>query len=79
MYGSGSFKQFSLDLRAAVEEALQTLRLEAGAEPEELFGDRVLEPAEMTARAAHAFGVLEGIGIAYQLTVLELLDLLPGA
>jgi hypothetical protein len=62
------------ELRAAVREARDELLAETGLDEEALFGERVLEPREMTARAAHAAGVIEGAAIALGLTALELLD-----
>jgi hypothetical protein len=61
------------DLRAAVLEALSTLESETGRDPDALFGERVLEPGDMSPLAAHAAGVIEGAGIALGLTALELL------
>jgi hypothetical protein len=62
------------DLQAAVLDALATLRAETGHDADALFGDRVLEPADMSPSAAHAAGIIEGAGIALGLTALELLD-----
>lgn len=62
------------DLRAAVVEALDTLRTQTGQDAEALFGERVLEPGDMSPQAAHAAGIIEGAGIALGLTALELLD-----
>ena len=62
------------DLRAAVIEARDALRAETGLDEEALFGERVLEPWDMTARAAHAAGVIEGAATALGVTALELLD-----
>ena len=62
------------DLRAAVAEALEKLLEETGLDEEALFGQRVLASHDMTARAAHAAGVIEGAAIALGLTALELLD-----
>ncbi len=62
------------DLRAAVLEALDTLRTETGHDAEALFGERVLEPKDMSSAAAHAAGIIEGAGIALGLTALELID-----
>ena len=62
------------DLRAAIQDALQTLRTETGRDAEALFGERILEPTEMSALAAHAAGIIEGAGVALGLTALELLD-----
>jgi hypothetical protein len=62
------------ELRAAVIEAREELRGETGLDAEALFGARVLEAHNMTARAAHAAGIIEGAAIALGLTALELLD-----
>lgn len=62
------------ELRIGVLEALETLRAETSYEAEALFGEHVLEPADMSPAAAHAAGIIEGAGIALGLTALELLD-----
>ena len=62
------------ELRAAVIEAREELLAETGLDQEALFGERVLEPQDMPARAAHAAGVIEGAAVALGVTVLELLD-----
>jgi len=62
------------ELRAAIHDALDSLRTDTGLDAEALFGDRVLEPANMTAVSAHAAGIIEGAAIAFGLTALELLD-----
>jgi hypothetical protein len=62
------------ELRAAVIEAREELLAETGLDQEALFGERVLEPQDMTARAAHAAGIIEGAAIALGVTALELLD-----
>ena len=62
------------DLRAAIFDALETLRTETGLDAEALFGERVLAPPDMSATAAHAAGIIEGAGIALGLTALELFD-----
>ncbi len=62
------------ELRVAVLEALETLRAETSHDADALFGERVLEPADMSPGAAHAAGIIEGAGIALGLTALELLD-----
>jgi hypothetical protein len=62
------------ELRAAVIEARQELQEQTGLDAEALFGARVLEPDDMSARAAHAAGIIEGAAIAMALTALELLD-----
>ena len=62
------------ELRAAVIEAREELRAETGLDQEALFGARVVEPHDMSARAAHAAGIIEGAAIALGLTALELLD-----
>jgi hypothetical protein len=61
-------------LRAAIVEAMEILTAETGRDADALFGERVLEPAQMSSLAAHAAGVIEGAGIALGLTALELLD-----
>jgi len=67
-------------LRAAIVEAMEILTTETGQDADALFGERVLEPTQMSPLAAHAAGVIEGAGIALRLTALELLDdLLSGA
>jgi hypothetical protein len=62
------------DLRAVLVEARKELLSETGLDQESLFGERALEPGDMTALAAHAAGVIEGAAIALGLTALELLD-----
>ncbi|HWZ92666.1 MAG TPA: hypothetical protein VNW92_27560, partial [Polyangiaceae bacterium] len=62
------------NLRAALLEAVDTLRTETSRDVEALFGERVLEPVNMSPTAAHAAGIIEGVGIALGLTALELLD-----
>jgi hypothetical protein len=62
------------ELRAAINEAREDLLAETGLDEETLFGERALEPSAMTARAAHAAGIIEGAAIALGLTALELLD-----
>jgi hypothetical protein len=62
------------DLKSAVLDALKTLETETGRDQEQLFGERVLEPDQMTPLAAHAAGIIEGAAIALGLTALELLD-----
>lgn len=62
------------DLQRAVRDALTTLETETGRDLEQLFGERVLEPDQMTPLAAHAAGIIEGAAIALGLTALELLD-----
>ena len=62
------------ELRAVVIEAREELRAETGLDQEALFGERVLEPHDLTALAAHAAGLIEGAAIALGLTALELLD-----
>ena len=62
------------DIREAVREALAIVMEATGLGPEELFGERVLgELTHLPPPAAHAAGVLEGIGVALGLTTLELL------
>jgi hypothetical protein len=61
-------------LRAALVEAMEILTTETGHDADELFGERVLEPAQMSPLAAHAAGIIEGAGIALGVTALELLD-----
>ena len=53
---------------------MEILTAETGRDADALFGERVLEPAQMSSPAAHAAGVIEGAGIALGLTALELLD-----
>lgn len=53
---------------------METLAQETGKDGEALFGERVLSPAQMSPSAAHAFGIIEGAGIALGLTALEVLD-----
>lgn len=62
------------DLRAAIIDALDTLRTETGRDADALFGERVLEPPAMSPCAAHAAGIIEGAGIALGLTALEVID-----
>jgi hypothetical protein len=50
------------------------LKEATGLDPDALFGERVIEPEAMTPPAAHAAGVIEGIGVAFGLTALELLS-----
>ncbi len=65
-------------LRAVITEAIETLTLQTALSVDELLGERVLEPSQMSAVAAHAAGVIEGAGIALGMTALELLDALEG-
>jgi hypothetical protein len=67
------------ELALALAEAIEILQAETRLGVEELFGERRLEPEQMTPRAAHAAGIIEGAGIALGLTALELLDELPAA
>ena len=63
------------DLVNAVREALVIVRGATGLTSEDLFGSRVLgELTHLPPPAAHAAGILEGIGVALGLTTLELLD-----
>jgi hypothetical protein len=62
------------NLQAAIADALGTLRDAAGLDGEALFGERSLDPEALPARAAHAFGIIEGAAIALGITPLELLD-----
>lgn len=62
------------NLRSAVQAALAILEADTGHDRDALFGERVLEPEQMSARSAHATGVIEGAAIALGLTALELLD-----
>jgi len=63
------------DLEAALREAIDTvLKEEAGHAADPLFGDRVLDAGQMSPKAAHAAGILEGAALAFGLTLLELLD-----
>jgi hypothetical protein len=59
------------DLRIGIREALGA---ETGHDAEALFGERVLEPAQMSPAAAHAFGTIEGAALGLGVTALELLD-----
>jgi hypothetical protein len=61
-------------VRAALVEAMEILTTETAHDADALFGERVLEPAQMSAPAAHAAGIIEGAGVALGLTALELLD-----
>jgi hypothetical protein len=61
-------------LRAAIVEAMEILTAETGRDADALFGERVLDPAQMSASAAYAAGIVEGAGIALGVTALELLD-----
>ncbi len=61
-------------LRAALAEAMEVLAIETGLDVDSLFGERVLDPSQMSAAAAHAAGIVEGAGIALGLTAVELLD-----
>jgi hypothetical protein len=65
------------ELRAAVREAIETVVSETGLGVEALFGERVLDAAEMSATAAYAAGVIEGAALALGITALELIDLEP--
>jgi hypothetical protein len=69
---------FMRDLQTTVREAMASLVNETGLDPDELFGDRVLELERLPGAAAHAAGLMEGAAIALGLTVLELLDELDG-
>jgi hypothetical protein len=62
------------DLVKTLEEAMETLVEETGLDADALFGERVLEPAQMSTRAAYAAGMIEGAAIALGVTALELLD-----
>jgi hypothetical protein len=62
------------DIEAALTEALETLIEATDLDAEALFGERVIEPEAMSPPAAHAAGVIEGIGVAFGLTSLELLS-----
>jgi hypothetical protein len=62
------------ELVEAVREALELVKAATGLSAEALFGERVLgELTHLPAPAAHAAGVIEGIGVALGLTTLELL------
>jgi hypothetical protein len=62
------------NLRAAIVEAMEILTAETGHDADAVFGERVLEPAQMSALAAHAAGIVEGASIALGVTALELLS-----
>ena len=62
------------ELLEMVLEARDELLAETGRDVDALFGERVLEAADMTPRAAHAAGLIEGAAIALGVTALELLD-----
>lgn len=62
------------ELCAMVVEARADLLVETGIDQEALFGERILEPAQMSAQAAYSAGIIEGAAIALGLTALELLD-----
>jgi hypothetical protein len=65
-----------MELREAVNEALDTLTAITGSDADALFGRRVVENLEtLPASAAYAGGFLEGAALACGLTVLEFLDL----
>ena len=61
-------------LRAAIADAMGILTEETRFDAETLFGERVLEPAQMSARAAFAAGVIEGAAVMAGMTALELVD-----
>jgi len=71
---AASFDVMKNTLYAAIEEALETLAEETRLDADALFGERVLEPAQMSPLAAHAAGVIEGAAITIGMTALELLD-----
>ncbi len=60
------------DLLEALAEAMEALREETGLDPDALFGERILEPTQMSTRAAHAAGMIEGAAIALGVTAVEL-------
>ncbi len=62
------------DLFEALAEAIETLREETELDRDALFGERIVEPTQMSTRAAHAAGMVEGAAIALGVTALELLD-----
>lgn len=60
--------------RSSILEALAILETDTSPNREALFGDRILEPAQMSPSASHAAGIIEGAAIALGRTALELLD-----
>jgi hypothetical protein len=66
--------EMNRDLVKTLVEAMETLLEETGLDAEALFGERILEAAEMSTRAAHAAGIIKGAAIALGVTALELLD-----
>jgi hypothetical protein len=62
------------DLLLSLREAATILETETCHELELLFGERPLEPEQLSPAAAHAFGLIEGAAIALNVTALELLD-----
>ena len=58
---------------------METLAQETPYDADALFGERVVEPAQLTPLAAHAAGIIEGAGIALGMTALELLGELLSA
>jgi hypothetical protein len=64
-------------LRESVTEAVETLVRSTGLDVDALFGSRVVDDlGSLPGPAAHAAGVIEGAALAFDLTALELLDLL---
>lgn len=61
------------DLATAVKEALETLTQATGLDAEALCGARVIQAEAMSPLAAHAVGVIEGVGVALGLMALEML------
>jgi hypothetical protein len=63
------------DLFQAITEALQTLTTATGLDAQRLFGDREIEDLSgLPSQVAFDAGVIEGAGVALDLTALELLD-----
>ena len=61
-------------LKEAIADAMDTLTEETRLDANALFGERVLEPAQMSAPAAFAAGLIEGAAIMAGMTALELVD-----
>ena len=72
--GAARFEAMSGTLSDAIADAMKVLTTETGLEVDVLFGDRVLDPSQMSSRAAHAVGLIEGAAIMAGMTALELLD-----
>jgi hypothetical protein len=64
-------------LRETVTEAIETLTQATGLDVDALFGSRVVDDlGSLPGPAAHAAGLIEGAALAWDLTVLEVLDVL---